>query len=156
MDLKNFVVSQLQSELGDIADLITKCADPAKGDYAIPCFTLAKEYKKSPNIIAEELASKLQNVQIIEKAEAVNGYLNLFLSRVFIAKKVIDLFNQNGIEMFCENVGQGKTLCIDYSSANLAKYLHIGHLSTTILGECIARIYETAGYRVVRTGRRIS
>lgn len=150
MDLKNYVASNLPNELMQYQNMLSKCADPKKGDFTIPCFLLAKELKESPNIIAQELAEKVEKSQVFERAEAVNGYLNLFVSRKAIAEKLVEEFSKSGIDMFCGELGKGKTVCIDYSSANLAKYLHIGHLSTTILGECIARIFETAGFKVVR------
>lgn len=150
MDLKSLVAENLPNELKQYSGMLSKCVDSKNGDFTIPCFLLARELKKSPNQIAEELAAKISNIEFFEKAEAVNGYLNLFVSRQIVAKQLIEEFNKLGTSMFRDNSGDGKTVCVDYSSANLAKYLHIGHLSTTILGECIARIFETAGYKVVR------
>ena len=150
MDIKEILINDLPEEIKIHKSLISKCADSKKGDYTIPCFSLAKEFHKAPNLIADELATKLNDCKSIAKVESVNGYLNIFMNREIVASHIVDEFNKSGKEVFCSDEGKGKTICIDYSSANLAKYLHIGHLSTTILGECIARLFETAGYKVVR------
>ena len=150
MDTKTMLLNNLPSELLNYKNLIIKCADSTKGDYTLPCFALAKDMHKAPNIIANDLALALDKIEIVEKAEAVNGYLNIFLNKAYIAKQVCTEFLQHNTNMFKANYGNGKTICIDYSSANLAKYFHIGHLSTTILGECLARLFENAGYKVVR------
>ena len=150
MDIKELLIKDLPIEIKEHQELIVKCSDSKKGDYTIPCFSLAKEFHKAPNLIAEELADKLQQTNIIENVEAVNGYLNIFLNREVVSKNIVDNFVRKGQKIFCSEEGKGKTICIDFSSANLAKYLHIGHLSTTILGECIARLFENAGYKVVR------
>ena len=146
MNIKNELAKLLPTNL---QSLITETNDKSKGDYCVPCFSLAKEYRKSPVVIAEEL-SKTITGEIIEKVEAVNGYLNFFINKNAIAESVIDDFNKNGTNMFKGNVGKDKVVCIDYSSVNLAKYMHIGHLCTTIIGESLARILEASGYKVVR------
>lgn len=150
MDLKDLLIKNLPENLQKYKDGIQECADSAKGDFCLPCFALAKELKKSPVAIAVELADSFKNNKVIQKAEAVNGYLNLFLNKQVVAQSLIDNYQKYGLSLLKDNVGNGKTICIDYSSANLAKYLHIGHLSTTILGECLARLFENAGYKVVR------
>lgn len=150
MDLKEILISALPEVLVNHKNLINKCADSSKGDFCLPCFALAKELKKAPNIIADELAKELSKNQLIVKAEAVNGYLNMFLNKAQVISAVLSEYEQKHLSVLADNEGNGKTICIDYSSANLAKYLHIGHLSTTILGECLARLFENAGYKVVR------
>ncbi|MGN1221751.1 MAG: arginine--tRNA ligase [Christensenellales bacterium] len=150
MDLKDLLIKNLPENLQKYKDGIQECADSAKGDFCLPCFALAKELKKSPVAIATELADSFKNNKVIQQAEAVNGYLNLFLNKQVVAESLIDNYQKYGLSLLKDNVGYGKTICIDYSSANLAKYLHIGHLSTTILGECLARLFENAGYKVVR------
>ena len=150
MDLKVLLCVNLPEELKNYQNLLVECADSQKGDYTLPCFSLAKELKKAPNMIAQELADKISNLPLIEKAEAVNGYLNIFLNKKIVTEHTLEEFSKQEVEVFKSHEGEGKTICLDYSSANLAKYLHIGHLSTTILGECLARLFENAGYRVVR------
>lgn len=150
MDLKQQLLAILPEQIKKYGNLLTACADSKMGDYTIPCFALAKEQHCSPVIIAQQLADLMTQNQMIEKAQAVNGYLNIFLNKKFVAQMVCSQFAKNGTDIFKLTTGKGKTVCIDYSSANLAKYLHIGHLSTTILGECIARLYENCGSKVVR------
>ena len=146
MNIKDELAKLLPTNL---QSLITETNDKTKGDYCVPCFSLSKEYRKSPVLIAEEL-SKTISGGIVEKVEAVNGYLNFFVNKTAIAENVIDDFNRNGTNMFKNESGKNKVVCIDYSSVNLAKYMHIGHLCTTIIGESLARILEASGYKVVR------
>ena len=134
----------------NIKNMVTECADKTKGDYTVPCFVLAKELKQSPVIIAENLKEQIKKCEILEKVEAVNGYLNFFLNKEIATKQILERFNKNGTENFKSSNGNGKTICIDYASVNLAKYMHIGHLCTTIIGESLARIFENEGYKVVR------
>ena len=146
MNIKNEIAKLLPENL---QNLITQTNDANKGDYCVPCFSLAKEYRKSPVLIAEELSKQISS-DFIEKTEAVNGYLNFFINKSLIAKRVVEDFNKFNVDIFKSNIGEGKTVCIDYSSVNLAKYMHIGHLCTTVIGESVARIMEASGYKVVR------
>lgn len=127
--------------------LVSASAD--RGDFCFPCFSLAKEQKQNPKIIAENLANQysLKKNDYIEKVEALSGYVNFFLKKEALAEKIIDNVQT---EYKLSNIGDGKTVCVEYCSANLAKYLHIGHFSTTIIGESINRIYKALGYNVVR------
>src|SRR5574344_2003374 len=142
MDIKDILVSALPDNLKKYSSMIMLCTDSTKGDYTLPCFAIAKEQKKSPVLIASELVNEFDNNCFVDRVESVNGYLNMFLKKEALAKAVLESYEKENIVMYSSKDGQGKTICIDYSSANLAKYLHIGHLSTTILGECIARLFE--------------
>ena len=84
----------------------------------------------------------------VEKMEVVGGYLNFYLNKEKLSKLVISEILEKGGEFFKSNIGENKTVCIDYSSVNLAKYMHIGHLKNTIIGESVARICEALGYKV--------
>ena len=134
----------------NLHNLITETADSSKGDYTIACFSLAKEMRKSPVLIANEICESVKERALFEKVEAVNGYVNFFINKGYAVSKVLTGFKQNGTKLFKTNVGNGKKVCIDYASVNLAKYMHIGHLCTTIIGESIARILTCCGYEVVR------
>lgn len=152
MDLKN-IIKNLLPETEDFAgltDLVSETADSSKGDYCVPCFSLAKSLRKSPMQIAEDLMQLIKPNDYIEKMEAVAGYLNFYLNKEKISKQVINEILESKEAGFKSNIGEGKTICIDYSSVNLAKYMHIGHLKNTIIGESIARICEMIGYRVIR------
>ena len=152
MDLKDLVLSKLQDveELKDvdILSLLSFPVDNTNGDVTLPCFTLAKTLKKSPKIIADEIKEKISS-DMFEKIDSVNGYLNFYLNRKAVFDAVVKgMVSSNDVASI--NVGQGKTVFIDFCSVNLAKYMHIGHLSTTIIGNVIANIYESIGYKVVR------
>ena len=147
MNLKNEVYLVLkQIKNYDIKEnLVIESIDSSKGDFCLPCFSLAKEYKKSPMIIAEEIANSLNlENSCIEKVEVVAGYVNFFLNKVETSKKVLEE------EMILQKENNGKTVCLDYCSVNLAKYMHIGHLKNSFLGESLARLFEINGYKVVR------
>ena len=122
--------------------------DMNMGDFALPCFKLAKEMKKSPMIIAEELKSKLDADldDVIEKIEIVNGYLNFFIKRVEKVKYVLNQIDDKGDNYGSNNMGNGQNILIEYSSPNIAKPFHIGHLRNTIIGHALYNIYKFMGY----------
>lgn len=152
MNLKDIIKNVLPNneEYLILKDLVTETADSSKGDYCVPCFSLAKVLRRSPMQIAEDLKQLVKPNDAIDKIEAVAGYLNFYLNREKISNGVIAEILKNKEENFKSDLGKGKTICIDYSSVNLAKYMHIGHLKNTIIGESIARICEMLGYKVVR------
>ncbi|MBR1700807.1 MAG: arginine--tRNA ligase [Lachnospiraceae bacterium] len=134
-----------------VSDLIEIPPDSKMGDYAIPCFPFAKLLHKSPAVIAEEikqLLSAKQEELSIQKMEQVGGYCNIYLNRGVYVQNCLE---QLQLEDFAiEKIGVGKTICMDYSSPNIAKNFHVGHLRTTIIGNSIYKIYDKLGYQVVR------
>ena len=150
MDLKNLVFEKIKdidtlAGVDNLYALLTYTADSKMGDISLPCFSLAKTLRKSPVVIAEDIASKCKDT-VFEKVEAVNGYLNFFLDKVAIYRLVTkEMENYTPSQ-----IGKGKTVFLDFSSLNLAKYMHIGHLKNTFLGESLARLFEHFGYKVVR------
>jgi len=118
---------------------------PEFGDYCIPCFKLARTLRKSPVMIAQDLA-KLPLPAAFSKAEAVNGYVNFFLDKGAYAGEVASAFSHT---VPVENVGEGKTVCIDFSSVNIAKPFHMGHLPSTAIGGSLTRLFRALGYTVV-------
>ena len=119
------------------------------GDFAMPCFKLAKNMRKPPRLIAEELKAKINLPEFIEKAEAVNGYLNFYLKNSYKLPTTVEEVIAKGIKNGSSQIGAGKTVCIDYSSINIAKPFHIGHLSTTVIGAALYRLFGALGYNVV-------
>lgn len=121
------------------------------GDYALPCFTLAKKMRKNPALIAQELTGELnsnRNALGIVRAESVGAYCNIFLDRILYVGKCVQSLTAG--QMGIAQIGKGKTVCMDYSSPNIAKNFHVGHLRTTIIGNSLYKIYEKLGYNVIR------
>ena len=118
------------------------------GDYALPCFRLSKVLRKGPPMIAAALAERI-DCPALERCEVVGGYLNFFLDRAALAREVTEGVLASHGRWGSSTAGEGKTVCLDYSSINIAKRFHIGHLSTTMIGHSLKRIYEFNGYRAV-------
>ena len=119
------------------------------GDFAFPCFKLAKTMKKAPNIIASELAEKIEKKDFISNIQVVNAYVNFYVNKSTYIEKVLN-------KVLCEKenfgdniIGKGKTIVIDYSSPNIAKPFHIGHLRSTVIGNSLYKIFKKLGYNVV-------
>ncbi len=122
--------------------------DSKMGDLALPCFKLSKLLRNSPVKIAETVAKDF-SVDAVERAEAVNGYFNIFLSKEYLAKTVVAEVIEKGERYGAPNIGDGRTVVLDYSSPNVAKPFHIGHLGTTVIGHSLKRLHEFAGYKCV-------
>ena len=135
-------------EAADIRGQLAVPPDPNLGDYAFPCFRFAKVLRMAPPKIAEAVAAAFDAPETA-RVEAVNGYLNFFLNRVNFAKGTLENVLASGEKYGSSDMGAGKTICLDYSSINIAKRFHIGHLSTTMLGHSLKRIYEHLGYKTV-------
>jgi len=118
------------------------------GDISLPCFKFAKTMRQAPPMIAAKLLPYVERLDFVEKVEVVGGYLNVFLSRENLAKQLKGAAVDTEV-VGRSNEGEGKTICIDYSSVNIAKPFHIGHLSTTVIGGALYRIFEHLGYKVV-------
>ena len=146
---KKILASNTPLEEAEIVSLITETADDSFGDYAFPCFKLAKAMRMSPVMIAQKLAGEIATDDVIVKVEAVNGYLNFFVDRLHFIGDVVSNVIKDGEDYGNDTVGNGKTVCIDYSSVNICKSFHIGHLSTTAIGSSLYKLYTSLGYKVV-------
>ena len=134
----------------DVASLIEVPTDEKMGDYAFPCFRLAKEFRKAPDAIAAEIAEKLQKNSMFESVENVNAYVNIKIKRTDFIKDVIEDAVLKGDSFTKSNEGEGKKVLVDYSSPNIAKPFHIGHIRSTVIGNALYLIYKNLGYDVVR------
>ena len=122
--------------------------DANMGDVALPCFKLSKTLRRAPVQIAQSIAEKLADTKI-KKAEAVNGYLNIYISDEYLSEIVVSEVLPMGEKYGSAKLGEGKTVVLDYSSPNVAKPFHIGHLGTTVIGHSLKKIHEFVGYRCV-------
>lgn len=150
-DYKQIIADKINAPLekAEIVSYITETADDSFGDYAFPCFKLARVMRMPPAAIADKLAAEVQTDGDVIKVEAVNGYLNFFVNRQELINDAIYDVLRNGERYGDDTVGRGKTICIDYSSVNICKSFHIGHLSTTAIGSSLYKIYTALGYNVI-------
>ena len=139
-----------QAELGeqDILAMLEYPPDEKMGDLALPCFKLSRTLRMAPPKIAETVAESF-SVQSVKKAEAVNGYFNIYLDGEYLAKKVVAESRKKGDKYGAPDIGEGRTVVLDYSSPNVAKPFHIGHLGTTVIGHSLKKLHEFAGYKCV-------
>ncbi len=132
----------------DVSAMIETPPDKKMGDYALPCFRLSKTMRCAPQMIAGKLAEKIA-CEEIDHVEVVGGYLNVFLRRGGLARDIVEAVLKHPGRWGSSEIGKGKTVCLDYSSINIAKRFHIGHLSTTMIGNSLKRIYDFNGYTTV-------
>ena len=152
IDFKNVIADELKkvTNIESVGEYIEVPANKEMGDLSLPCFKLAKEMKKAPQIIANEINENLQlPTELFSKTEVVNGYLNFFINPTALVKTVFEEFENKKDGYGSCNIGEGKTVVIDYSSPNIAKPFHIGHLKTTVLGGALYNIYKFLGYKVI-------
>ena len=152
MDYKKHIAQKIAAEGLSEEDIYAAIALPPNsemGDYALPCFKFAKVLRKSPALIAQDIAANYPADEVIERAEAVNGYVNFTVNKSALARETIDEVLAKGERYGASGEGAGKTICIDYSSVNIAKPFHIGHLSTTAIGGALYKIFNFLGYKAV-------
>lgn len=147
-DVLDGVIPNLSKE--DIFSMIEIPADESMGDYALPCFRLAKALRKAPPIIAQELAQKLQGHPLFEKVENLGAYLNLFLKKADFTREVVTNIVAHPDSYGRWDIGKGKRVLVEFSSPNIAKPFHIGHIRSTVIGNSIYKIYDFLGYETVR------
>ncbi|WP_290062491.1 arginine--tRNA ligase [Paraclostridium bifermentans] len=154
-DFKIEVAKSLKEKIEDlsleeIVGLIETPPNSEMGDYAFPCFRLAKVFRKAPNMIAADLAESIEAKDAISKVEPAGGYVNFFVNKSQLAKNVINDVLTQGKKYGHSELGKDKTVVIDFSSPNIAKPFHIGHIRTTVIGNALYKIYNSQGYNTVR------
>ena len=152
--MKNQIVNLLSQNIEvltseEISQLIEIPPKPEMGDFAFPCFRLAKSYHKAPPMIAQDLKESTGDQAFLSEIKVIGGYLNFYVDKAQYAQQIIDKYN-NATDYGCSDQGKDKTICIDYSSPNVAKNFHVGHLRTTIIGNSLYKIFSKLGYKVVR------
>ena len=143
------IAEATELDISEIEGYIEVPPSSDMGDYAFPCFRLAKILKKSPMLIAEELKEKINIGENIEKIEIVSGYLNFFINKTSLIQTVLKELEEKQDNFGANNSGNGKNIIVEYSSPNIAKPFHIGHLRNTIIGAALYNIYKYLGYNTI-------
>lgn len=142
--------AEIGLSLEEIMDIVEVPADSKMGDYAFPCFKLAKVLRKAPPMIAKDIAAKIESSDIFEKVEPVNAYVNMFVSKENFVGHVIPEVIAAGDDYGKCNIGQGKPVIVEYSSPNIAKPFHIGHIRSTVIGNALYKLWDAIGYDIIR------
>ncbi len=155
INLKEEIAKLISEQVADLAveeieAMIEVPQDSKMGDYAFPCFKLAKVLRKAPPLIAKGIADAIAENDIFEKVEQVNAYVNMFISKEEFVQEVVEEVMERGDEYGRSNVGEGKPVIVEYSSPNIAKPFHIGHIRSTVIGNSINLLWDAMGYKVTR------
>lgn len=149
MDLRNELVKIIKPYVNEASSLLETPPDQNLGDFALPCFQLAKQYKKSPQLIAEELSRQIKPKGILKKVQNVGPYINFFLDQSMMSNEILkEIYSKK--EKFADTKeGSGKKVIIEYSSPNIAKPFGIAHMRSTMIGNALKNIYVSKGYKVI-------
>lgn len=145
------IISNMEKSLDkeEIERLIEIPPNYDMGDYAFPCFKLAKTFRKAPNLIAKELKERMGNSEYFEKVECVGPYLNFFINKNKLAETVLTEILDKKDEYGAKNVGKGRNIIVEFSSPNIAKPFHIGHIRTTVIGNSLYKICKFLGFNAI-------
>ena len=154
MDFKSYIAETISKATNinkdEIESYVEIPKDETNGDFAFPCFRLAKELKQSPVNIANNIKDNIKvDSNIISKIDVVNGFLNFYIAKECLAKETIQKFDTQKEDYGKSNIGEGKTVIVEYSSPNIAKPFHIGHLKTTIIGNSLYKLYKYLGFKTI-------
>ena len=146
------IAQVVKIEASELETYIEIPKDSTNGDFSFPCFRLAKELRKAPQVIASEIKEKLEleeSNDIIEKIDVIGGYLNFYINKNILIKEVLSEINKEKENYGASYIGKGKNIIVEYSSPNIAKEFHIGHLRTTVIGAAFYNIYKYLGYNTI-------
>lgn len=154
MDFKNIVIELLESKIPqseeiNVSQMVEVPPNPELGDYSFPCFKLAKLYRKSPNQIAEEIAREISSSEYIQSVTSAGAYVNFSVNKLLFVQKVIREVLNKKENYGRSDYGQGKSVVVEYSSPNIAKPFHIGHIRSTVIGHAIDRLYQYIGFKTI-------
>ena len=145
-EIAKYIAKTIDMQENEIESFIETPKDKNNGDYAFPCFRLAKTLKKAPPVIAEEIKEKIEiDEKYITKVEVAGGYINFYVNKQLQIEELMEEFSKKN-EYGKSDFGKGKNVIVEYSSPNIAKPFHIGHLRTTLIGNCLYRVYKYLGY----------
>ena len=152
MDFKEIIANKISDVINIDANELKKYIevpkDDVNGDYSFPCFRLAKDLKKSPMDIAIMIKESFDIDDNFEKIDVISGFLNFYMNKAIIVKDFFNKFKANE-NYGSSNIGIGKTAIVEYSSPNIAKPFHIGHLKNTVIGHALDNLYRFQGYNVI-------
>lgn len=148
IEIAKLLAAAAEISVEDAAAAVEIPAKKEMGDFAYPCFRLAKVFRKAPPMIASELIEKIEKPDFIAKMEVVGAYINFFVNKGVYAEQVLSAVLEQKENYGKSDMGAGKTVVIDYSSPNIAKPFHVGHLRSTVIGNAIYKIHEALGYHV--------
>lgn len=154
-DFKLAVAECLKAKIEDLSveeikGLIEVPPNKEMGDYAFPCFKLAKIFRKAPNMIAEDISKDIELTDGISKVINLGGYVNFFVNKTQLAETVIKKVLSEKKDYGRSDLGKDETIIVEYSSPNIAKPFHIGHIRTTVIGNAIYKLYESQGFKTIR------
>lgn len=147
-DILSEAVPQLNAE--QLETMVEIPGDSRNGDYAFPCFRLAKELRKAPPLIAAEIADRIKDNGLFAEVRNVNAYVNMFINRRAFAELTLSAVLEMKDRFGSSSAGNGKRVIVEYSSPNIAKPFHIGHIRTTVIGNSLYKIFDFLGYDVIR------